>query len=103
MPTTLQTTEKSPGRARVEDRRIPCWDAGEVDRATALGALTHWFSVEEYGLVELYRAPTSDGDEQILALRGQQNVSTRAFPEKTLRVAHILRIDSSPVTSPVSG
>lgn len=228
MPTILQTTEKSPGHASAEDRRVPFWERSEVDNATALGALTHWFSVEEYELladagilheddrleliegriidmspigsthascvkrllntfvnlfqdrtivsvqdpvrldahsepqpdlmllqprddfyaerhpgpedvllllevadtslnydrqvkiplyarhaiqevwllnlrdqtVGVYRAPTPDGYEQVLVLRGQQELGPQAFPEETLRVAHILGIDSPDVHLP---
>lgn len=50
MPTT-QTTGKNSMRASARDHLVPSFGGGEVGNANALGALTHWFSVEEYGFL----------------------------------------------------
>jgi Uma2 family endonuclease len=49
MPTILQPTGKNSMRVSATDHPVPSF--GEVGNANALGALTHWFSVEEYGLL----------------------------------------------------
>ncbi len=51
MSTTLQTAEKNSLRTSAGDRLFSSFGRGEVGNATALGVLTHWFSVEEYGLL----------------------------------------------------
>lgn len=51
MPTTLQTMEKNSIRTSAGVQLVPSPGGGELGNTTVLGALTHWFSVEDYRLL----------------------------------------------------